>query len=64
MSNTTYVYASDLLTPIRPRIRELEQELSDMEWEGLAPEKMQHLITELEYLRQLDNAGELYVPEF
>ncbi len=64
MKNVSYAYASELLTPIRPRIRELEREINDMEWEGLAPEKMQHLITELEYLRQLDSAGDLYVPEF
>jgi len=59
-----YKYASDLLTPIRPRIRELEREINDLEWEGMAPEKMQHLLTELEYLKSLDASGELYVPEF
>jgi len=59
-----YSYASDLLTPIRPRIRELEREINDLEWEGMAPEKMQHLLTELEYLKSLDASGELYVPEF
>jgi len=59
-----YSYASDLLTPISPRIRELEREINDLEWEGMAPEKMQHLLTELKYLKRLDASGELYVPEF
>lgn len=54
----------ELLTPIKPRIRELQQQVDDLEWEGLAPEKLSDLLNELQYLQQREALGELYVPQF
>jgi len=34
------------LTPIRPRIRELQREIDDLEWMGLAPEKLSDKLNE------------------
>ena len=52
------------LTPIRPRIRELQREIDDMEWMGLAPEKLSDKLNELQYLQQLELAGDTHVPNF
>ena len=52
------------LTPIRPRIRELQKEIDDLEWEGLAPEKLSDKLNELQYLQQLELSGDTYVPNF
>jgi hypothetical protein len=52
------------LTPIRPRIRELQREVDELEWEGLAPEKLSDKLRELQYLQQLELAGDTYVPNF
>jgi hypothetical protein len=54
----------DRLTPIRPRIRELQREVDGLEWEGLAPEKLSDKLQELQYLQQLELAGDTYVPNF
>jgi len=54
----------ELLTPIKPRIRDLQQQIDDLEWEGLAPEKLSDLLNELQYLQQREALGELYVPNF
>lgn len=54
----------ELLTPIRPRIRELQQQIDELEWEGLAPEKLSDMLNELQYLQQLELAGDTYVPNF
>jgi len=54
----------DKLTPIRPRIRELQCEIDNLEWEGLAPEKLSDKLRELQYLQQLELAGDTYVPNF
>jgi len=54
----------ELLTPIKPRIRELQQQIDNLEWEGLAPEKLSDLLNELQYLQQREALGELYVPNF
>lgn len=54
----------ELLTPIRPRIRELQQQIDDLEWEGLAPEKLSDMLNELQYLQERESLGELYIPEF
>jgi len=54
----------DRLTPIRPRIRELQREIDELEWEGLAPEKLSDKLRELQYLQQLELAGDTYVPNF
>jgi len=54
----------ELLIPIRPRIRELQKEVDDLEWEGLAPEKLSDKLQELQYLQQLELAGDTYVPNF
>jgi hypothetical protein len=54
----------DRLTPIRPRIRELQREVDELEWEGLAPEKLSDKLQELQYLQQLELAGDTYVPNF
>jgi len=52
------------LTPIRPRIRELQREIDDLEWMGLAPEKLSDKLNELQYLQQLELAGDTLVPNF
>jgi len=52
------------LTPIRSRIRELQREIDDQEWMGLAPEKLSDKLNELQYLQQLELAGDTYVPNF
>jgi hypothetical protein len=52
------------LTPIRPRIRELQREIDDLEWMGLAPEKLSDKLNELQYLQQLELAGDTHVPNF
>jgi len=52
------------LTPIRPRIRELQREIDDQEWMGLAPEKLSDKLNELQYLQQLELAGDTHVPNF
>jgi len=54
----------ETLTPIKPRIRELQQQVDNLEWEGLAPEKLSDLLNELQWLEDLDLKGELYVPNF
>ena len=54
----------ELLTPIKPRIRDLQQQIDDLEWEGLAPEKLSDLLNELQYLQQREALGELYIPNF
>jgi len=52
------------LAPIRPRIRELQREIDDQEWMGLAPEKLSDKLNELQYLQQLELAGDTHVPNF
>jgi len=52
------------LTPIRSRIRELQREIDDQEWMGLAPEKLSDKLNELQYLQQLELAGDTHVPNF
>ena len=52
------------LTPIRARIRELQREIDDLEWMGLAPEKLSDKLNELQYLQQLELAGDTLVPNF
>jgi len=52
------------LTPIRPRIRELQREIDDLEWMGLAPEKLSDKLNELQYLQQLELAGDTLAPNF
>jgi hypothetical protein len=52
------------LAPIRPRIRELQREIDDLEWMGLAPEKLSDKLNELQYLQQLELAGDTLVPNF
>lgn len=54
----------DRLTPIKPRIRQLQEEIDELEWEGLAPEKLSDKLNELHYLQQLELAGDTYVPNF
>jgi len=50
------------LTPIRPRIRELQREIDELEWEGLAPEKLSAMLNELQYLQEREAAGDIYLP--
>lgn len=54
----------DRLTPIRRRVRELQREIDELEWEGLAPDKLSDKLRELQYLQQRESLGELYVPNF
>lgn len=53
-----------LLEPIKPRIRQLQQEIDELEWTGLAPEKLSDKLRELQYLQQREALGELYIPLF
>lgn len=57
-------YKYTTLEPIRPRIRELQTQITDLEWEGMAPEKMSDLLNELQRLQEMEAKGELYVPTF
>jgi len=59
-------YKYQTLEPIRPRIREIEQQITDLEWDGggMAPEKMSDLLNELQRLQESEAKGELYVPTF
>jgi len=52
------------LTPIRTRIRELQREIDELEWMGLAPEKLSDKLKELQYLQQLELSGDTIVPNF
>jgi len=52
------------LTPIRTRIRELQREIDNLDWMGLAPEKLSEKLNELQYLQQLELAGDTLVPNF
>jgi len=52
------------LTPIRTRIRELQREIDELEWMGLAPEKLSDKLKELQYLQQLELSGDTLVPNF
>jgi len=54
------------LKPIKPIIRELEQEIDDLMWnkEGVAPEKLQDKLQELKFLQRMERDGELYIPNF
>lgn len=52
------------LVAIKPRMRELEREIDEIEWEGLAPEKMVEYLTELRLLRELDSLGDVWMPKF
>lgn len=54
------------LKPIKPMIRELEQEIDDLMWnqEGVAPEQLQDKLQELKFLQQMERDGELYIPNF
>lgn len=54
----------ELLEPIRPRIRQLQEEIDEIEWMGLAPEKLSDKLNELQYLQKLEAEGKLYVPLF
>jgi len=49
---------------VRPRIRELQREIDDLDWMGLAPEKLSDKLNELQYLQQLELAGDTYVLNF
>lgn len=54
------------LKPIKPMIRDLEQEIDDLMWniEGVAPEKLQDKLQELKFLQRMERDGELYIPNF
>jgi len=52
------------LKPIRPMIQELQREIDDLEWMGLAPEKLSDKLNELQYLQQLELAGDIYLPNW
>lgn len=52
------------LTNIRQRIRELQKEVDDIEWMGLAPEKLSDKLRELQQLQDAEKLGGLYVPNF
>ena len=54
----------ELLEPIRPRIRQLQEEIDEIEWMGLAPEKLSDKLNELQYLQKLEAEGKTYVPLF
>jgi hypothetical protein len=58
--NDTYA----TLEPVTPRIRQLQRQMDELEWEGLAPEKLSDMLCELQYLQTLEAKGELYVPTF
>jgi len=52
------------LTPIRSRIFELQRKCDDLEWEGLAPEKLSDTLRELQQLQDADARGEVFSPNF
>lgn len=56
--------SQELLEPIRPRIRQLQEEIDEIEWMGLAPEKLSDKLNELQYLQNLEAEGKTYVPLF
>lgn len=54
----------DRLTEVRPRIRQLQKEVDEMEWEGLTGVELSRKLHELQYLQTQEKLGELYVPNF
>lgn len=52
------------LTDVNKRLREVNQEISDLAWDGASPDAMQSLLLEREWLEHEKNKGTLYVPNF
>lgn len=58
----------DRLQCISTRLKELNKEISDLEWNcdglPLGPDKLQGLYIEREHLEYLLHKGDMYVPNF
>ena len=54
----------ELLTPLKPRIRELQKEVDAMEWDGLTGPELSSKLRELQYLQDREALGETYIPNF
>ena len=52
----------ELLQEIRPRVRELQQEVDSLEWQGLTGPELSSKLRELQYLQEREALGDLYVP--
>ena len=55
---------TEMVINLRALLREKQRERDDLEWEGLAPEKLQALLLEIEELEYLDSVGEVWYPPF
>lgn len=54
----------DRLTEVSPRIRQLQKEVDEMEWEGLTGVELSRKLHELQHLQTQEKLGELYIPNF
>lgn len=56
----------DRLMCIATRLKELNKEISDLEWasDSVGPDKLQALYLEREHLEYLNRKGDMYVPNF
>jgi hypothetical protein len=60
------VNKDDRLQCISTRLKELNKEISDLEWssDSVGPDKLQALYLEREHLEYLLHKGDSYVPNF
>ena len=50
--------------PTKRLLKEVDQRISDLEWEGSLGNELETLYQKREYLEALLEKGELYVPDF
>lgn len=55
---------NDLVVPLQEILKAKQRELDDKEWEGLAPEALEALISEINNLKWLDSQGDVWYPLF
>lgn len=53
----------ELLIPIKPLVRKLQQEVDSLEWAGLTGPELSAKLRELQYLQEREAAGDIYIPK-
>jgi len=53
-----------LVVPLQEILESKQRELDDKEWEGMAPEALEALISEIKNLEWLDSQGDVWYPLF
>jgi len=54
----------ELIVPLQEILKSKQRELDDKEWEGMAPEALEVLISEIKNLEWLDSQGDVWYPLF